>query len=43
MAALACLAQVLGQGNNSILYQQLVKKQVGITGKCIQPVIQNWR
>ena len=27
MAALACLAQVLGQGNNSILYQQLVKKQ----------------
>ena len=28
MAALACLAQVLGQGNNSILYQELVKKQV---------------
>jgi len=27
MAALACLAQILGQGNNSILYQQLVKKQ----------------
>ncbi len=27
MAALACLAQVLGQGKNSILYQQLVKTQ----------------
>ena len=27
MAALQCLAQVLGQGKNSILYQQLVKKQ----------------
>lgn len=27
MAALACLAQILGQGNNSILYQNLVKKQ----------------
>lgn len=30
MAALACLAQVLGQGNNSILYQELVKKQVAL-------------
>ncbi len=30
MGALACLAQVLGQGKNSILYQQLVKKQVAI-------------
>jgi zinc protease len=28
MAALACLAQVLGQGRNSVLYQQLVKKQL---------------
>jgi zinc protease len=28
MAALACLAQILGQGNNSILYQQLVKPQL---------------
>ncbi len=28
MGALACLAQVLGQGKNSILYQQLVKKQL---------------
>lgn len=27
MAALACLAQVLGQGKNSVFYQQLVKKQ----------------
>jgi zinc protease len=27
MAALACLAQVLGQGKNSVLYQQLVKTQ----------------
>lgn len=28
MGALACLAQVLGQGRNSILYQQLVKKKL---------------
>src|SRR4030095_13591856 len=28
MAALQCLAQVLGQGKNSVLYQQLTKKQV---------------
>ena len=27
MAALACLAQVMGQGNNSLLYQMLVKPQ----------------
>lgn len=27
MAALQCLAQILGQGRNSILYQQLTKKQ----------------
>ncbi|MEJ7914016.1 MAG: pitrilysin family protein [Chitinophagaceae bacterium] len=27
MAALQCLAQVIGQGRNSILYQQFVKKQ----------------
>jgi zinc protease len=27
MAALACLAQVLGQGKNSIIYQELVKTQ----------------
>lgn len=27
MAALGCLAQVLGQGNNSLLYQMLVKPQ----------------
>ncbi|HLF46780.1 MAG TPA: pitrilysin family protein [Chitinophagaceae bacterium] len=30
MGALACLAQVIGQGNNSILYQELVKKQVAL-------------
>ncbi|RYY55696.1 MAG: insulinase family protein [Chitinophagaceae bacterium] len=34
MAALACLAQVLGQGNNSILYQQLTKKQLAINASC---------
>lgn len=28
MAALACLAQVLGQGKNSVLYQQFIKKQL---------------
>ncbi len=33
-AALACLAQILGQGNNSILYQQLVKKQVALQASC---------
>jgi zinc protease len=30
MTALACLAQVLGQGRNSVLYQQLVKKQLAL-------------
>ncbi len=30
MGALACLAQVLGQGKNSMLYQQLVKKQLAL-------------
>lgn len=30
MAALQCLAQVLGQGRNSVLYQQLVKKQLAL-------------
>ncbi len=30
MAALACLSQILGQGKNSILYQQLVKKQLAL-------------
>ncbi len=29
-AALACLAQVLGQGRNSVLYQQLTKKQLAL-------------
>jgi zinc protease len=32
--ALACLAQVLGQGNNSVLYQQLVKKQLALQASC---------
>jgi zinc protease len=30
MGALACLAQVLGQGKNSVLYQQLIKKQLAL-------------
>ncbi len=30
MGALACLAQVMGQGKNSVLYQQLVKKQTAL-------------
>jgi zinc protease len=34
MPALACLAQVLGQGNNSVLYQQLVKKQLALQAGC---------
>lgn len=35
MAALACLAQVLGQGNNSVLYQQLVKKQLSLSASSL--------
>ena len=35
MAALACLAQVLGQGNNSVLYQQLVKKQLALSASAL--------
>ncbi|MBS1566923.1 MAG: insulinase family protein, partial [Bacteroidetes bacterium] len=30
MPALACLAQVLGQGKNSVLYQQMVKNQLAL-------------
>jgi len=30
MGALACLAQVLGQGKNSVLYQQLTKNQLAL-------------
>jgi zinc protease len=30
MAALDCLAEILGQGNNSVLYQELVKKQLAL-------------
>ncbi len=31
MAPLACLAQILGQGKNSILYQQMVKTQKAVS------------
>jgi zinc protease len=34
MPALACLAQILGQGNNSVLYQQLTKKQLALQASC---------
>ncbi len=30
MGALACLAQIIGQGKNSVLYQQLVKTQTAL-------------
>ncbi len=30
MGALTCLSQVLGQGRNSVLYQELVKKQLAL-------------
>ncbi|MEO7984829.1 MAG: pitrilysin family protein, partial [Bacteroidota bacterium] len=30
MAALQCLSQILGQGRNSVLYQQLTKKQLAL-------------
>jgi zinc protease len=30
MAALDCLAEILGQGNNSLLYQKIVKSQLGL-------------
>ncbi len=30
MAALQCLAQVIGQGRNSVMFQQLVKKQIAL-------------
>lgn len=30
MPALDCLAEILGQGNNSVLYQELVKKQLAL-------------
>lgn len=32
-AALACLAQVLGQGKNSVLYQTVTKKQLGLNAQ----------
>ncbi len=34
LPALACLAQILGQGNNSVLYQQLTKKQLALQAGC---------
>ncbi|HMK24956.1 MAG TPA: pitrilysin family protein [Chitinophagaceae bacterium] len=34
MGALSCLAQVIGQGKNSVLYQQIVKKQFGLQASC---------
>lgn len=33
MAALDCLAEILGQGNNSVLYQELVKKQLALAAQ----------
>ena len=35
MAALACLAQVIGQGKNSVLYQQMVKTQKALNASAI--------
>ena len=34
MAALDCLSEVLGQGNNSLLYQQMVKTQLALQASC---------
>lgn len=36
MAALDCLAEILGQGNNSVLYQELVKKQLALSATANQ-------
>ncbi|MET0394755.1 MAG: pitrilysin family protein, partial [Chitinophagaceae bacterium] len=36
MAALDCLAQILGQGNNSVFYQELVKKQLALSANASQ-------
>jgi zinc protease len=33
--ALSCLAQIRGQGNNSVLYQQLTKKQLALQAGCL--------
>ena len=35
MGVLSCLSQVLGQGRNSVLYQQLVKKQLALQASAI--------
>jgi zinc protease len=34
MGALACLAQVLGQGKNSVLYQEMVKPRLALQAGC---------
>ena len=39
-AALACLAQILGQGNNSFMYQQLTKKQLALQGGCFSQLFE---
>ncbi|MDB5252403.1 MAG: peptidase [Flaviaesturariibacter sp.] len=36
MAALDCLAEILGQGKNSVLYQTIVKKQLGLIANASQ-------
>jgi zinc protease len=36
MAALDCLAEILGQGKNSVLYQTIVKKQLGLLANASQ-------
>jgi zinc protease len=36
MPALDCLAEILGQGNNSVFYQQLVKKQLALSATAFQ-------
>lgn len=40
MPALACLAQILGQGNNSVLYQQLTKKQLALQAGCFSQLFE---
>jgi len=39
-AALACLAQILGQGNNSFMYQQLTKKQLALQAGCFSQLFE---
>lgn len=35
MGALACLAQVLGQGKSSVLYQQMIKKKIALQANAL--------